>query len=68
MTQKLRGLSTLLKAITLICRVVTDFGPPLRRYVPAARLAAYDAALQSILAACEVVRTIDWVADGVGLN
>jgi hypothetical protein len=62
----LRGLSTLLAMAKFSCRVVRDFGPIVREYVPEASLAQYDAALSAINSACALILSINWVGDGVG--
>ena len=64
----IRGLAKLMKAIVLICDVIEKFGPRIRKHVPSESQAAYDNALSAILAACEILRAIDYLDGWTGTN
>jgi hypothetical protein len=54
------GLSSLVRAMKRACRAVELFGPIVRRIVPAAKLADYDAALAAVTAACLALRAFEY--------
>lgn len=58
------GLAELIKTMIKICGVIGKFGPGIRNFVPEESRETYDAALAAILAACDVLRAIDY-ADGL---
>ena len=60
---RIRGLAKLLTTLKLVCDVIGVFQAPVRRFVPSGRLAEYDAACGAIMAACTVIRTIEYEDD-----
>jgi len=57
---RIRGLSKLITTMKVICQVIAVFGPGIREFVPEGSKADYDNALSTILAACDVLRAIDY--------
>ena len=55
-----RGLSTLLDTLNKVCKVIAKFSPIIRQFVPEDHLTAYDGAISAILAACDVIRAIEY--------
>lgn len=55
------GLSSLLKALDLVCRAIAKFAPLIRPFVPEANQTAFDTALSSITTACDVIRGINYL-------
>lgn len=64
----IRGLAKLLKAAVAICDAIEVFGPRIRKHVPADKLTDYDNALAAIMAACEVLRAINYLDGWPGTN
>lgn len=62
------GLSSLVRAMRAACKAVEVYGPLVRRIVPADKLAAYDAALAGVTAACAALRTFNYDDDEAGTN
>jgi hypothetical protein len=58
------GLSTLIRTLAKVCKVIAAVRTPIRAFVPDGSLTAYDNALDAILSACDVITAIDY-ADGI---
>ncbi len=61
-------LSTLLKTLIAVCKVIDVAKAPIRRFVPTESLAAYDDACEKISNACDVIRAIDYLDDNPATN
>jgi len=61
-------LSKLLKAVVVACDVAQFAGPKIRTFVPEESRANYDTALQKIVQACDVLRTINYLDQNSGTN
>jgi len=60
------GLSTLIKGLITVCKVIDIFAPSVRNFVPEGSLTAYDNALTAIKASCDVIRAINFADDITG--
>lgn len=61
---RINGLSTLIRSLVKLCKVIAAVRAPIRAFVPSESQAAYDTALDNIMAACDVIRAIEY-ADSV---
>lgn len=64
----IRGLAKLLKLAVAICDAIDIFGPRIRVFVPDPDKIAYDNALNTIKASCEVLRAINYLDGWSGTN
>lgn len=68
MPLSIRGLAKFMKGMVFLCDVIEEFGPRIRKHVPTESVTAYDNALSAILAACEILRAIDYLDGWTGTN
>lgn len=61
-------LAKLLKLAVALCDVIAIAGPRIREFVPTDKQADYDNALSAILAACDVLRAINYLDNDPGTN
>jgi len=54
-------LSTLVRALIKVCKVIDVAAPKVRVFVPEEKLTDYDNALAAVQTACDVIRAIDYV-------
>lgn len=57
-------LSTLVRSLVKVCKVIDVARPVVRRFVPEESLTAFDDALDAIETACDAIRAIEY-ADSV---
>jgi len=65
---RIPGLSTLIKTLIGVCRVIDAVSGPVRNFVPEEDKAAYDAALSGIKGACDTIRAINFLDDIASTN
>lgn len=61
-------LSTLVRSLVKVCKVIDTAGPIVRRFVPTESQAAFDNALDAIESACDVIRAIEYADTVAGTN
>lgn len=65
---RIRGLAKIIKLLIAVCKAIALYRPTIRLFVPAPSQAAYDSAMDQILAACDVLRSIDYADADSGTN
>jgi len=65
---RIPGLSKLIKALIVVCKVIDLSGNVIRPFVPSGDLSNYDTALAAIKANCDVIRAIDYMDSVAGTN
>jgi hypothetical protein len=63
---RIRGLAKLISTLVLLCKVISIFGPGIKEFVPEDKKQDYQDALDAILAACDVLRLIDYADQNPG--
>lgn len=61
-------LSTLIRSLVKVCKVLDVAAPAVRRFVPTESQAAYDDAVDKIMTACDVIRAIEYADTVSGTN
>ena len=61
-------LSTLIRSLIKVCKVIDVAAPRVRAFVPEESLSQYDNAVEAVQTACDVIRAIEYVDTVVGTS
>jgi hypothetical protein len=65
---RIRGLAKIIKLLIALCKAIALYRSTIRLFVPTESQSAYDSALDQVMAACDVLRAIDYADSDIGTN